>query len=233
MNMKNWYVYKITFNDESFYIGYRGTKRPVDQDFLVRYFSSSKIVRERIKNGECHRGEILAIFDQQQTSYEFEQQRIYDNFGHPLILNQSCYFGRKGFGILTESARQKISKRSKELWSDPKYREYLTIKRKESWTEDRKKQQSLRLSGQKRPDHSKLMKSRPVNPKFIENAKSPRSTKHKQAISESLKGKKKSEEHKQKLKKPKPLTVCRIHDKRQMAIGNFMNWYKRQNLTSG
>jgi hypothetical protein len=37
----------------------------------------------------------------------------------------------------------------------------------------------------------------------------------------------KSEEHKQKLSKPKPKVVCRIFDKKEMAIGNFMNWNKK------
>jgi hypothetical protein len=36
----------------------------------------------------------------------------------------------------------------------------------------------------------------------------------------------KSEEHKNKLRVPKLKTVCRLCDKKEMAIGNFMNWYK-------
>lgn len=36
----------------------------------------------------------------------------------------------------------------------------------------------------------------------------------------------KSEEHKQKLSKPKLKVVCRLFDKKEMALGNFMNWYK-------
>jgi hypothetical protein len=38
----------------------------------------------------------------------------------------------------------------------------------------------------------------------------------------------KSEEHKQKLSKPKNITVCRIIDKREMSLSNFMNWYKKK-----
>jgi hypothetical protein len=48
-------------------------------------------------------------------------------------------------------------------------------------------------------------------------------------IAEELKKllrKPKTEEHKAKLKKPKPKSVCRLFDKKEMAIGNFMNWYK-------
>jgi len=36
----------------------------------------------------------------------------------------------------------------------------------------------------------------------------------------------KTEEHKLKLRKPKPKTVCRLLDKKEMSMGNFMNWYK-------
>ena len=36
----------------------------------------------------------------------------------------------------------------------------------------------------------------------------------------------KTEEHKQKLRKPKPKVVCRIKDKKEMSLGNFMNWNK-------
>ena len=36
----------------------------------------------------------------------------------------------------------------------------------------------------------------------------------------------KSEEHKEKLRKPKPKVVCRLIDKKEMSLGNFMNWHK-------
>jgi len=37
----------------------------------------------------------------------------------------------------------------------------------------------------------------------------------------------KTEEHKQKLSKPKPKVVCRICDKLEMPISNYMNWNKK------
>lgn len=36
----------------------------------------------------------------------------------------------------------------------------------------------------------------------------------------------KTEEHKAKLRKPKPKVVCRIKDRKEMSLGNFMNWNK-------
>ena len=226
--MKAWYVYKITFGDGAFYIGYRGTRKPALNDLLVKYFTSSKLVKQRIIDGDMPVGEILATFTDQQTASEYEQQMIYELFDDHNILNQSCYFGRSGFGLLNDDARKKISNRSKELWSDPTYRDKMVEKRKSSWTDERKLEQSNRLTGVKRPQHSDFMKSQPVNQAFVEYSKGERSDEHKQAISAALSGKPKSEEHKQNLKKPKPLTVCRICDKRLMAMGNFMNWCKQQ-----
>jgi len=42
----------------------------------------------------------------------------------------------------------------------------------------------------------------------------------------ATKGKKQTKEHKEKLKKPKPKVVCRLIDKKEMCLGNFMNWNK-------
>jgi hypothetical protein len=36
----------------------------------------------------------------------------------------------------------------------------------------------------------------------------------------------KSDDHKNKLKKPKPKVVCRLKDRKEMSLGNFMNWNK-------
>lgn len=36
----------------------------------------------------------------------------------------------------------------------------------------------------------------------------------------------KSEEQKVKLRKPKPKVVCRLKDRKEMSLGNFMNWNK-------
>lgn len=36
----------------------------------------------------------------------------------------------------------------------------------------------------------------------------------------------KTEEHKNKLRKPKLKVVCRIKDKKELSLGNFMNWNK-------
>jgi hypothetical protein len=37
----------------------------------------------------------------------------------------------------------------------------------------------------------------------------------------------KTEEQKEKLRKPKPKVVCRLEDKKEMSLSNFMNWNKK------
>ena len=51
-------------------------------------------------------------------------------------------------------------------------------------------------------------------------------------IIKSKLSKPKSEDHKQKLKKPKPKVVTRIYDRKVMSLGNFMNWYKNGSIGS-
>ena len=84
---KQWYVYKITFSDSTFYIGYRGTSSIIEDDFLIKYFSSSKTVKQRIKSSETYSGEILHIFDNQEDAYDKEQEIIFELFENPLIIN--------------------------------------------------------------------------------------------------------------------------------------------------
>jgi len=42
------------------------------------------------------------------------------------------------------------------------------------------------------------------------------------------KGISKTEEHKIKLRKPKPKVVCRLTDKKEMSMGNFNNWIRME-----
>lgn len=48
----------------------------------------------------------------------------------------------------------------------------------------------------------------------------PQTEEHKKAVSESLKGRKLSTEHKRKLSKPKP-RVCRLSDRKEMSVNHF------------
>jgi hypothetical protein len=99
----------------------------------------------------------------------------------------------------TEEQLSKISNTSKERWSNPDYKEVMRQKAKNAWTKERKQKQRERLTGKKRPAHSEKMKSRGI-PKNFKRSK-PMTDDHKKKISEALKGKPKSESHKQNLSK--------------------------------
>lgn len=72
------------------------------------------------------------------------------------------------------------------------------------------------------------MKGRTAHPRFIDFITANRTDIHKKNISIALTGKTKTEEHKAALRKPKPLVVTRIHDRKLMALGNFTNWVNYQ-----
>lgn len=128
----------------------------------------------------------------------------------------------------TEEQRKAISDSTKSRWQDPEFKSRVSQKQKEAWTLERKNEQSSRLTGVKRPDHSEKMKGRLMADDHPWKSGEAKSEAHRTKISESLRGQPKSEEHKMKLRVPKPLVVCRIHDKKLMAMGNFMKWYNLQ-----
>ena len=223
--MKNWYVYRITFSDGSFYFGYRGTAKRPECDFMVKYFTSSKIVKSRLANNEMMCGELIETFDCKETAYAFEQQLIKENFHDQRILNQRYY--ENGFGVISEASRAKISKSSKASWSTN--RDAIISSQRNSWSDERKQEQSSRLTGVKRPDHSVVMKGKKLTEEHKEKLRRVVHTKEwNEKMAAALRGKPKSEEHRMKLKRPKPLTVCRLEDKRPMALANFMKWFNRR-----
>lgn len=133
----------------------------------------------------------------------------------------------------TDEQLADMSAKLKERWADPEYRQHMIAVHKHRWADgDLKARQSERLktefwTAERKAEHSAKLKGRPANTGFLNFTQAPRSEDHKSAISAALKGRPKSDEHKQKLKKPKPLVVCRIEDRKLMALGNFMNWYNR------
>lgn len=129
--------------------------------------------------------------------------------------------GHVGHKFTTEEL-ERLSLISQERWSDPEFRSKITEAQKQSWTEERRRTQSQRLSGVKRPDQSALMKSRPTHERF----RCPhRSEKHKANIAKALKDKPKSPEHIKNLSKPKT-RICRIHDRKEMSVNAYSRWLK-------
>lgn len=226
--MKRYYVYKITFADESYYIGYRGSSQAANDDFLKKYYSSSKVVRQRIDNGEPYSGEILAEGMTQEVAYNLEQKTIYENFTDEKILNRVCHYGREGFGILSDAAKTVLSEKTLRRWQDPEYKKMLAEKQSKAWTKERRLEQSKRLKGRKRPEHGEKLKGRTLSEEHKQKLRKPKVESHGKNLSKALKGVPKSEEHKKKLSRPKPIVICRLCDRKPMAMGNYVNWLNRQ-----
>ena len=229
MLTKNWYVYKISFSDNSFYIGYRGTMKLVEEDFLVRYFSSSKLVKEKVKS-TSYVGEILLETNDKELAYMTEQRLIYEHINDPLILNQACYYGKIGFGLLTEESLKKISDKSKINWSRENFRIKMKESQRLSWTDERKVKQSNYMktvwTDERKADHSNKLKGHIGHMKCKGVSKS---IGFGEKVSNALKGLPKTDEHKRKLseiRKSSTVYVTRILDKQPMTLTNFNKWQK-------
>ena len=108
------YVYILTHkNTNQFYFGYRkANKIPSDKDLPI-YQSSSKHIRGlKFENFDWT---ILAEFFDVDSAYDFEQSLIFEHLKNPLCLNKSCFEnGKQHFkrtGPLSEEHKQKIKDR--------------------------------------------------------------------------------------------------------------------------
>jgi len=222
---KQYYVYKISFSDLSYYIGYRGSCQDASADFLIKYFSSSKVVKQKITESSFS-GELLHTGLDQKTAYEMEQSLIHIHINDPMCLNKVCYFGRTGFGIMSDETKANISKEVTARWQNSEYKARVAETHRRRWAEsDLREKQIARLTGVKRPEHSAKLMGHPgcTTCKGVK--------KHEgfgALISAALSGKSKSDAHKEKLRVPKPKVVSRIIDRREMGLGNFMNWCGQQ-----
>ena len=221
--MKHWYVYKIVFSDNKFYIGYRGSKQLPEEDFLIKYFSSSKEVKRKIEHRTSYVGMILEVHPDKECAYNKEQELIYEEIDNPDILNKFCYKDRKGWGLLTESGKQSISLSSKKRWEDPEYRTRLAETHRNRWTDELRERQSTRLTGKLRPDHSVKMSGR-KNPKLSAATKGvPKPVDFGKKISDALSGVPKSEDHRKKLCGAKP-RICRLTDRKELSVNHYTRW---------
>jgi hypothetical protein len=106
------YVYMcINKYTGAFYIGYRAKNaklgKPSHIDF-PEYKTSSKKVKSSFSEYDWI---ILAEFFDSASAYDVEQALIHDHWGNPLLLNNSCHYGKKRFknSAHTEETKQKIS----------------------------------------------------------------------------------------------------------------------------
>jgi len=208
--MKKFYVYRIVFEDKRFYIGYRGSKLDPESDLLVKYNTSSKIVKSLLEIMIPCNYEILFRGLDKETAYEKEQEIIKEYINEEKCLNQVCYYGRDGFGLMSEDAKKKISKKSKERWDDPEYKKKMSQIHKKRWAENPtlKEEQVKRLTGKKRPEHSKKMTGRKFDEDVKEKMRKPKCEEHGKNVSKALKGKPKSEKHKKALSESRKGKEC-------------------------
>lgn len=104
------YVYKLTHKTTNqFYIGFRSahTLEP-EQDILI-YKSSSRFVKEI--GFDNFNAQIVAMFLDKKSAYDFEQKLIYDNWNEPGILNRTVFLNGKSFLNIghSEDTRRKMS----------------------------------------------------------------------------------------------------------------------------
>lgn len=104
------YVYFATNRiTREFYIGYRkANKEPAHIDF-PKYKTSAKQVKDNFDQFDWY---IVAEFFDAESAYDFEQQLIHENLDNPLIINRSCFHGKRHFkryGTLSDNHKRKIS----------------------------------------------------------------------------------------------------------------------------
>lgn len=135
-------------------------------------------------------------------------------------------FGHIGHKFTAKQIK-KISKSSFNKWKNTEYREKLIEIHKNRWNDELKNKQSIRLkeefwTDERKKSHSDKMKGKPGTKKL---RGIPKTDEHNRKISESNKGKPKSKQHIENMKKPKS-RICRIFDKKEMAVATFTKWIK-------
>lgn len=198
-----------------------------------KYMGSGKYWKRHLtKHGNDCITEIIAVFDDEISCREFAlnfskennivKSDLWANLQEENGLD-GAPAGHVGHKFTTEQL-EKLSIASKTRWEDHGFREAMIQNQKESWTDHRREQQSNQRTGIKRPDHAEKMRGRKINKDhpFLIGEKTDA---HKNKISEALKGKPKSDEHKKNLSKPKT-RVCRIFDRREMSVNAYTCWLK-------
>lgn len=108
--MNNPYTYIITYNRTGeFYIGSRSANRASAADDLWHtYFTSSKIVKERIKSEgtDCFTAQVIDEFETPEEAFVAEQILISERISNPLCLNKTYQLNGKQAFLTTGSKRE-------------------------------------------------------------------------------------------------------------------------------
>ena len=172
----------------------------------IKYFSSSTTIKNKILKEGINNISFEVIkdnFSSWKEAYDEEQFLIFQNWSNELLLNKSCYFGKKDFGVISDDAKKRISKKSNNMWKKDDIRDKIIKSQKKSWTTERKQNQIIRLKNEfwtvdRKKEHSEKMKGH-IGSKKLKGIPKPEGFGKK--ISDKLKNKPKSQEHKEKLSK--------------------------------
>lgn len=183
------YIYvKIHKHTNLHYLG-KTTQNP------YKYYGSGKHWLRHIKKHGNHVDTyVLAEFYDQEidvcTSYALSISKHFDVVNSPDWANlieenglDGKPSGSKGHKFTSEQ-RQQLSEINKKRWQNPEYRARMQDKHKKRWTDEMKQSQSERLTGVKRPEHSKIMKTKDVS--HLKRS-GPQTEEHKKKISIALK----------------------------------------------
>ena len=101
-------IHKVT---NQFYIGYRGANlkhnRPSHLD-LPKYKTSKKLIKQNFLEYDWV---VVAEFFDIDSAYDYEQKLIFEHWSDPMLINESCYYGKHRFKskAITAEHKQAIS----------------------------------------------------------------------------------------------------------------------------
>lgn len=127
----------------------------------------------------------------------------------------------------TKDTKEKISKTSTKMWEDAEFRKMMIQKSKDSWTDERKEENSKLMktlwTDERKKSHSHILSGRKTGPSPLRGI--PKSVEHNRKNSEALKGRVKSEEHRKNLSIAKKgiLTGTRKYNKVYDHFGNIFD----------
>lgn len=209
------YVYRLDNPiTGEFYIGYRRANTlPSHLDIPTYKTSAPKITN----TFEIFEWKILAEFYDGDDAYDHEQLIIYKNWDNPLLLNESCYYGKERFRNISppsDETRAKMSSAKKGKKQSP---EHIA---KRSATRIGKKQSAecvaKRVAANKGYAHSEESKAK-ISDAHRGKKRLPFSEEHKSNISASAKGKTKSAEHIAKIAAAKTGKPCSNETKAKIS----------------
>lgn len=157
--------HKLIYVGQSIYYHKRGNKYEMI-DSYKNYFGSGLLISRALRKNGKERYTKLQIADAKNKQELDELEKYYINYYDTLNINNSdCLnisiggniIGRPAGWYHTKEAKEKISKRSKELWNDPRYIEKMSKRSKEVPNSGRFTSESIPWSkGQTKETNPKL-----------------------------------------------------------------------------